>query len=199
MRRAFVLLGLAVAGSQAGHLLAYQVRFGAAAQRLQSSGSHSYFPAEVKTALGMAALALLAALLLIAVARALARGPRARTATGPSYMNLVAGLFTMQLLLFAGQEVVESIVAGMPPDSAATLMLWGTVGQLPAAVLLAAGLRLLWTRVEDAVRQLVAIVTMLRWFVPAAPLAPIQVHSKNYARWISSSSPLTRRGPPHPS
>lgn len=196
MRRALILFGLALAGAQAGHLLAYQVRFGAAAQRLQSSGSHAYFPAEVKTALGLAALALLASLLLVAVARALARGPRMRTA-GPSYMNLVAALFTLQLLLFAGQEVVESIVAGVPSDSAASLMLWGTVGQLPAAALLAMALRWLWTRVEEAVGRLRAVVTALHWFAPAAPLAPVIVQSQNRAHRISHRSPLTRRGPPH--
>jgi hypothetical protein len=199
MRRGLVLIGLGVAGSQAGHLLAYQLRFEAAAQQLQSSGAHAYFPAEVKTALGLGALALLDSLLVIAVARGLAQGPRSRRAAGPSYVNLLAALFTIQLLLFAGQEAVESIVAGLPPDSAATLMLWGTAGQLPAAALLAAALRCLWTRVEEAVGQLRAATATLRLFVPAEPLVWVPVQSDNHARSLAARSPLTRRGPPHSS
>src|SRR4029077_2522533 len=104
------------------HLIAYQVRFGAAAQQLQSSGAHGYFPAEVKTAVGLAALLLLASLLLIAVARAAARGVRVRTVASPSYLTLLATLFTLQLCCFVAQEVVESAVAGVPIASATTLM-----------------------------------------------------------------------------
>lgn len=195
--RVAILAGLAVAGAQAGHLIAYQVRFGAAAQQLQSSGAHAYFPTGVKTALGLAALALLMSLLLIAVARAAARGVRVRTVESPSYLNLLAPLFTVQLGLFVAQEVAEAVIAGTPVASAAALMLWGTIGQLPAAALLAAALRRLWSRVEEAVGQLRAVAQAWRPMVVSAPVAFAPVRVDLSPRWAASRSPLTRRGPPH--
>ena len=197
--RVAVLIGLALAGAQAGHLIAYQVRFGAAAQQLQSSGAHAYFPAEVKTALGLAALALLASLLLIAVARTAARGVRVRTVESPSYLSLLATLFTVQLAFFVAQEVAESAVAGVSIDSAATLILWGTIGQLPAAALLAAALRWLWSRVEEAIGQLRDVAIAWRPMQVSAPVAIVPIRSDDLARWIASRSPVTRRGPPHSS
>lgn len=198
-RRLAVLIGLALAGAQAGHLIAYQARFGAAAQQLQSSGAHSYFPAEVKTGLGVAALALLGSLLLIAVARTAARGVRVRTVESPSYLSLLATLFTVQLTCFFVQEVAESVVAGGRVDAAATLMLWGTIGQLPAAALLAAALRWLWTRVEEAIGQLRAVAPAWRPMPVSAPVAFVPIRSEVGARWIASRSPQSRRGPPHSS
>ncbi len=195
-RRVAVLIGLALAGAQAGHLTAYQVRFGAAAQQLQSSGAHAYFPAEVKTALGVAALALLASLLLIAVARAVARGVRVRTVESPSYLSLLATLFTVQLTFFVAQEVAEAAVAGAPVASAATLMLWGTIGQLPAAALLAAALRWLWSRVEEAIGQLRAVAPAWRPLPVPAQVAFVPIRSADGARSIASRSPQSRRGPP---
>jgi len=197
--RVALLIGLALAGAQAGHLLAYQARFGAAAPQLQSSGAHAYFPAEVKTALGVAALMLLASLLLIAVARTAARGVRIRMVEGPSYLNLLATLFTVQLICFVAQEVVESVVAGVPIASATTLMLWGTIGQLPAAALLAAALRSLWSRVEEAIGQLREVAPAWRPMLVSAPVAFVPIRSEDGARWTESRSPQSRRGPPHSS
>ena len=197
--RVAVLMGLALAGAQAGHLIAYRVRFGAAAQQLQSSGAHAYFPAEVKTALGVAALALLASLLLIAIARAAARGVRVRTVESPSYLSLLAALFTVQLTCFVAQEVAESVVAGAPADSAATLILWGTIGQLPAAALLAAALKWLWSRVEQAIGQLREVAPAWRPTLVSAPVAFVRIRSEDAARWTASRSPQSRRGPPHSS
>jgi hypothetical protein len=59
-KRILTVLGVAIAGSQAGHLLAYQLRFGATAQQVQSSGAHAYFPLLARTSLGIAAIVLLA-------------------------------------------------------------------------------------------------------------------------------------------
>src|SRR2546421_155814 len=57
-RRALAsVLGVGIVGSQAGHVLAYGLRFGDTAQAIQSSGVHAYFPALAKTAVGAAALA----------------------------------------------------------------------------------------------------------------------------------------------
>jgi hypothetical protein len=194
-----VVMGLALAGAQAGHLIVYQVRFGAAAQQLQSSGAHAYVPAEVKTALGVAGLVLLASLLLIAVARAAARGVRVRTVESPPYLSLIAMLFTLQLACYVVQEVVESAVAGIPIASATTLMLWGTIGQLPAAALLAAALRWLWSRVEEAVGQLRAVAPAWRPLLVSAPVAFVPIRSEDRARRTASRSPQSRRGPPHSS
>ena len=197
--RVGILAVLALAGAQAGHLIAYQVRFGAAAQQLQSSSVHAYFPAEVKTALGLGGLALLASLLLIAVARTAALGVRVRTVESPSYLSLLAMLFTVQLAFFVAQEVAESAFAGAAADSAATLMLWGTIGQLPAAALLAAALRWLWSRVEEAVGQLREVAISWRPMPVSAPLAFVPIPSDAFALWIAAISPQTRRGPPHAS
>lgn len=197
--RAAVLLGLAPVGTETGHLITYEARFGAAARQLQSSGAHAYFPTAVKTAIGVAALALLGSLALIAVARAVTRGVAVRLAEAPSYLSLLAALFTIQLTLFITQELIEVAVAALPADSAATLMLWGTVGQLPAAALLAAALRWLWTRVERAAAELRPVDLTVRWVVPAAPLVLLPVCSTDHTRWIASRAPQPRRGPPHPS
>jgi hypothetical protein len=82
--RIVAVLGVAIAGSQAGHLLAYQLRFGAAAQQVQSSGAHAYFPLLARTSLGIMAAVLLASLFLIGLARVLTRRSSVRaTSTFP--------------------------------------------------------------------------------------------------------------------
>jgi hypothetical protein len=187
-RVAFPVLGMAALASQAGHLLAYQLRFGAAAQQLQSSGAHAYFPTLLKTLLGGAALALLAALLLVGFAR-LATGRRIEKHSAPSLLRLLAALYTMQLAFFAVQETLE----GSP---ASQIFLWGLLGQLPVALLGAVTLRWLLStlvpalaglarRVEPAL-QLVTITTTS----PTPWPAPALVGSKPVA------GPISRRGPP---
>src|SRR4029077_20567661 len=149
-RTVFAVLGLALLGSQAGHLLAYQIRFGAAAQVIQSSGAHAYFPVVAKTALGAAAAALIGALLLVGLARVLS-GRRIKSATEPSYVSALAILFSIQLAAFAAQEIAEATIASSSMGAAADLMLWGTLGQLPIAVVTALAFRCLSARVETAV------------------------------------------------
>src|SRR5260370_26830459 len=131
-RMASAVLGLGLLGSQAGHLLAYQVRFGAAAQQIQSSGAHAYFPLVAKTALGAAAATLIGALLVVGLARML-RGRRLKSPSEPSYVSVLAVLFSIQLAAFVAQEVAEALIASSRVASAADLMLWGTLGQLPLA------------------------------------------------------------------
>jgi hypothetical protein len=178
------VFGLALLGSQAGHLLAYQLRFGAVAQQVQSSGVHAYFPVLAKTTLGVIAAALLAGLFLIGMARVLTRRPAARTTlprpvqgrgqgrgavstfATPSYLGVLAILFTVQLACFVGQEVGEAMVAGLPVDSAPHLVLWGTLGQLPVAALGAIALGWLARRYESAVDDLGAVLGARR--TPAA-------------------------------
>src|SRR5712692_5455837 len=103
-RTAFAVLGLGLLGSQAGHLLAYQVRFGSAAQQLQSSGAHAYFPLVAKSALGAAAAVFIAGIFLVGLARVLAGRSRTRTGSETAYIELLAALFTIQLACFIAQE-----------------------------------------------------------------------------------------------
>jgi hypothetical protein len=193
----FAVLGLGLLGSQAGHLLAYQIRFGAAAQQIQSSGAHAYFPLVAKTVLGAAAAALLGALLLVGLARILS-GRHIRSATEHSYISILAILFSLQLAAFAAQEIAEAIIAGSSAGSAPDLMLWGTLGQLPIAAVTALAFRWLSARVEAAValiREAVGATVAL----PPAPSVAIPVYTASDQALLTSRvawSNVARRGPP---
>lgn len=193
------VLALGVLGSQAGHLLAYQLRFGAAAQQVQASGVHAYFPFLAKTSLGVAGLALLAGLLLVGVARVI-NGRHFHSGSQPSYIALLAALFTIQLAVFAAQEVGEAMVAGATAGSAAQLLLWGTLGQLPIAALAALALRWLSVRVEAALGALgeVVIVTLRIALMPAPLSIPVHV-APDRALLMSrvAGVSLAKRGPPY--
>ena len=193
-----MLIGLAAAGAQAGHLAVYELRFGPAAQQLQSTGAHSYFPAVAKTSLGAVAMVLIGALLLVGVVRLLSEGPLVRHHAGPSFLRLLAALFTIQLGLFIAQEVVEAAVAGLPARSAAQLLLWGILGQLPVAVLAATVLRWLWSRVETVVEELISITRV--GIVPPSltPIAAIAAIDSDRAVVLRhrERSAFARRGPP---
>jgi hypothetical protein len=156
-RTVLAVLGLGLVGSQAGHLLAYQIRFGTAAQQIQSSGAHAYFPLVAKTALGVAAAALVGTLLLVGLARILG-GRRIKSATEPSYISILALLFSIQLAAFVTQEVAEALITGSSMGSAADLVLWGTLGQLPVAALGALALAWLLVRFEAALATLREII-----------------------------------------
>jgi hypothetical protein len=192
------VVGLAVLGSQAGHLLAYQVRYGAAAQQVQSSGVHAYFPTLAKTSLGVVASVLLAGLFMIGLARVLSGRTRSSTSAGTSYLSLLAILFTVQLACYIGQEVVEALVAGLPVDSAPHLVLWGTLGQLPVAALGAIALGWLARRYEAAVDDLRAV---LRTGPPSMALLGVAIPvwaTSGRALLLSqvAGATLGKRGPP---
>jgi hypothetical protein len=196
-RAAFAVLGLGLLGSQAGHLVAYQIRFGAAAQVIQSSGAHAYFPVVAKTAIGAAAATLIGVLLLIGLAR-IASGRRISSSSGPSYVSLLAVLFSIQLAAFVAQEVAEALIAGSTVRAAPDLMLWGTLGQLPIAAIGALAFRWLSARVEAAVgliRDVVNVTVALR----PAPLVPIPVYTASDQALLtarSAGSSPAKRGPP---
>jgi len=197
-KRGLAVLGLALAGTEAGHLLAYQLRFGAAAFRVQSVGVHAYFPALLKTTLGAFALALIAGLLIAGAARLLAGGRGPRHAGGGSFIGLLATVFTIQLAAYMGQEVAEATAGGVPPDSAPNLLLWGMIGQLPVALAGAAALRWLWTRVESAASELASIA---RASLPAplhARLAIVVIRDNERALVLAHAarSSFVKRGPP---
>jgi hypothetical protein len=196
-RTVFAVFGLGLLGSQAGHLLAYQIKFGAAAQQVQSSGAHAYFPVVAKTALGAAAAALVGALLLVGLARILG-GRRIKSGTEPSYVGVLAILFSIQLAVFAAQEIAEATIASSSMGSAADLMLWGTFGQLPIAAVTALAFRWLSARVEAAVgliRDVVGAIVA----VPPAPSVAIPVYAGSDQALLTSRvawSNVARRGPP---
>jgi hypothetical protein len=197
IKRAWIVLGFGVLAAQTGHLLVYQVRFGAAAQQVQSSGAHAYFPGVVRTGLGIAAALALAALFLIGLARILS-GRSIRTDSTPHYARLVATLFTVQLLFFAAQEVGEALVGGAPVVSVAHLLLWGTLGQLPVAMIAAAGLRWILARFESAVREIriaLAAVAPPGASMAVAACAWSQVDRNLAPRPVAGAS-LAKRGPP---
>lgn len=197
-RRAIAVMGLGLLGSQAGHLLAYQIRFGAAAQQIQSTGTHAYFPLVAKTALGFGAAALVGGLLVVGLARILS-GRRTKSVSGPSLMSLLAILFSIQLAAFAVQEVGEAMIAGSTVISVADLLLWGALGQLPIAVIAALALRWLSVRVDASVGAIRDVVGAIELMPPAVTVVAMSVYgAPNRALLMSrvAGSSLARRGPP---
>ena len=194
-RIVWIVPAFGLIGSQAGHLLAYELRFGNAAQQVQSAGAHSYFPSLAKTGLGVAALTLLVALLIVGAGR-VATGRRIKPEAAPSFVPLVAALYTIQLACFAAQETIEALIGG-GSVSVSTLLLLGTLGQLPVAVVATVAVRWLGARLLPALaaialgaggvyRQHGYIVALGAW-----PLAPrtARVHD-------TISAGFNRRGPP---
>jgi hypothetical protein len=194
------LLGLLAFGAllaQAGHLIAYQIEFGATAQAVQSQGAHSYFPGFAKTSLGIVAVLVLGSLLLIGAARLLPGRPLVVISRGPSYISLLAILFTVQLACFIAQETTESLAAGEAVPSALNLIFLGSAGQLPVAILAALALKWLAIRVEAAVLTLraepavrLSVGAAILQLIPLPELAPVSA--------LAGSCPTVyiKRGPP---
>lgn len=174
-----MVLGLGLVGAEAGHLVAYEARFGTAAGLVESSGAHAYFPVLAKTGVGALAAILLGGLFVLALARVLSNRPLERRSDAPSLIRLLAMVFTLQLAVFAVQETVEAAVAGVPGSSIATLLLWGTFGQLPVAFVTAVTLRWLLTSFDGAVagiRHALTVASTPPSLVPAlAPAAAFVV------------------------
>jgi hypothetical protein len=197
-RRTLVTLGLALAGSQAGHLLSYQVHFGAAAQQVQSSGAHTYFPLVARTSLGIVATVLLASLFFIGLARVLAGRSLVRTPSTTTVMGLLAVLFTIQLLCFAGQEIGEGLIAHAPLASPADLLLWGALGQLPIAIVSATALGWILTRFEAAIDRIRCVIAV-RQPAPVPIAVAIRVCTEPDGIFLLSrvaGASLSKRGPP---
>jgi hypothetical protein len=196
--KAIAVFGLGLLGSQAGHLVVYQLRYGVAAQQVQSTGVHSYFPLLIKTSLGAIAAASLAGLLIVGFAR-IVSGRQVRPVAQPSFAGLLAALFTFQLVVFAVQEVSESLVVGSRVMSAPDLLLWGTLGQLPIAIAGTLALRWLGTRIESAVGAIRDVVGATVLLLPAAPPVAVPVTvAPDRALLMSrvAGMSLARRGPP---
>jgi len=176
-------------------MLVYALVYGPAAGQVQSTGAHGYFPALTKTAFGLTAVFMLLALAAVGLARVMA-GRRVQTAPAPSFGRLVAMLFCLQLTFFVVQESVE-MAAGAPATSAPALMLWGSLGQLPVAVLAALALRWIAVRVAPAIAGLLQPMSgaiRLTAYVVAVPGRPLAVVAASPLETLSLT--FTRRGPP---
>jgi hypothetical protein len=188
-------LTVGLVASQAGHLLAYALLYGPVAGRMQSTGAHSYFPTFVKTAFGLAAAFVLLAIVVIGLARLLA-GRRLGSSPSLSYVRLLAMLFSLQLTFFVVQESVE-MAAGAPVTSAPGLLLWGSLGQLPVALLAALALRWIAVRVGPALASLLepmAGAIRLTPYIVAIRVRPLAFAAATPLETLSLT--LTRRGPP---
>lgn len=176
-------------------MLVYTVVYGAAAGQIQSNGAHGYFPALVKTGFGLTAVFLLLALAAVGLSRVLA-ARRVQAAPAPSFGRLVAMLFCLQLTCFFVQESVE-MAAGGPATSPAALLLWGSLGQLPVAVLAALALRWIAVRVAPAISSLLrpmAGAVRFTSFAVQVRARPVAVSAATSLETLSLT--LTRRGPP---
>jgi hypothetical protein len=196
LRRVGLIVVLGAVAAQAGHLLTYQLLFGAAAQQVQSSGAHAYFPVLVKTALGAAAAITLGALFLAGLARIL-RG-RVQQADSPSFLRLLAALFTIQLAVFAFQESIEAALSGGPAYSVDSLLLWGTLGQLPLAALAAFAVRFFLVEVVPALAEVGSFIEPLQQPLGlTGALAPIPIPiDDDLLRSRLATSSVRKRGPP---
>lgn len=175
--------------------MAYSLRFGPAATRIQSSGAHDYFPALAKTGLGFLAIALVGGLLVVGLARLMAG--RLDRDSAPSYVRLLAALYTLQLAVFVGQETAEAAVGGAPASSAAALMLWGTVGQLPVAAVAAVALRWLLSTLRPALSRVLArLGSVVEPFTGSVALRPIPLATNVAVAEEHLAFDFSRRGPP---
>lgn len=193
-RTAASVLGMGIAGSQAGHLLAYTVRFGPAAQQMQSAGAHAYFPSVARTVIGLLAIAGLAVLLVIAAARVLGRD--AERDSAPPFVRLFAILFTLQLAAFAVQETAESLVNGAAV-SVPLILVWGSFGQLPVAAAGALALRWLLARIGPALAQLALLLEPAFQLLTDATALVVLPVARQLVR-VAERAPTTynRRAPP---
>jgi hypothetical protein len=150
----------ALAASQVGHLVASELRQGPRALGAAGTGAHAYVPTLATVVFGVAGGLVLAALLVVAAARAggawAGRRPVPRPGRG-SVLDLAAALFVLQLAIFLGQETIEAAAAGSPLRDAGDLLLWGCLGQLPVALLAALALGWLTARLGEAVDELAAV------------------------------------------
>ncbi|HXM54368.1 MAG TPA: hypothetical protein VOB72_03190 [Candidatus Dormibacteraeota bacterium] len=154
------LVAAAVGGSQLGHALVYLARYGVGAGAEQSAGAHAYFPMlTAGLSAGLGGLLTLG-LVLVAAARTLPR-PACRPRATARFLDLLPLFFLGQMVVFMGQEAVEAAAAGGPVPSAIELLFWGTLGQLPAAVIAAAVACWLLARVEAALTALVVATAEL--------------------------------------
>jgi hypothetical protein len=89
------------------------------------------------------------------------------------------------------------MVAGVAVDSAAHLLLWGTLGQLPVTAIAAVAVRWLWTRFESAVDDLRAVLAAAQpRIAPSVVVAIRQVPNRAVLLAQVAGGSLGKRGPP---
>jgi hypothetical protein len=187
---------VALAASQVGHLIAYQVWLGPRAIAVQSQGAHTLFPFVFGAAAASLGAVLVASLLVLGTARLLVgRGQGLHRTGGRPLLETFALLFTLQLGIFVVQELVETSALGATPPGVAQLLLWGILGQLPVAAAAALALRWISTRIESALAVLRN--SLRRSEAPAAELVIVlpQPAAAGALR-ISAPSAFAKRGPP---
>ena len=190
------MLGTAVIGSQAGHLLAYQLRFGDAAMQLESSGAHGYFLSSARTGLGLGALAVLGLLLLIGAGR-VASGRRMEAEAPAPFVRTLAAVYTIQLACYVVQETAEAMAGGGRFGSAPGLLLWGAIGQLPVALAVTIALRWLVARVRPALAAIMQpALPILQEITPALGAPALQLSTITVASDEVLAAGFSRRGPP---
>ena len=189
----------AVSASQLGHLISYFVRFGSGALAAQSTGVHAYYPSVGVVVGGLGGAAIVFALAAIALARVIAsRAVGLRVTSGWRIWEVFAALFTIQIVIYAGQETLESILGNAPVAGALDLILLGSIGQLPAALIAAVAISWISTRFGGAVAVLRAAirprVIRLNFTVPVQPIVAGQARLVVLTQ--SSPRSLAKRGPP---
>jgi hypothetical protein len=200
LRRIAVLFAV-FASSQLGHALTYFARFGAHAPTYQSSGVHGYYPT-LATGLGaVMGVVLLVSLAIVAAARCTLLAPAGyRPRATVRFIDVLAAAFAVQLMVFVGQETIEALAAGHAVPSVGELLLWGALGQLPAAAIAAAVIAWLLARLEAAWTAMVEGAP--RVLVQSAPPLPeCATRSRVDARLQLGSafpSAFRKRGPPLP-
>jgi len=197
--RVLQLLTVGVAGSQAGHLVAYQARLGGSALAAQSAGAHAYFLPAFTSVVGAAGASVLAAVLLIAWARLVA-GRRLGLQAQPGWrtLDLLPLLFVLQLGVYAGQETLEAITYGTSPPALVDLLLWGALGQLPVAALGAVALAWISTGLEGAFVAVDARLAELQPRLLAPAMAARAAGTSDLAGLLAqcAGASLAKRGPP---
>jgi hypothetical protein len=188
-----------LAGSQLGHGLVYSARYGLDAGRYESVGVHAYFPM-LATPLGaVVGVGLMVGLLLVAAARSLwLTQPGSRMRGTVRFVDVLAVAFVAQLAVFICQETIEALAAGRPVPTVGDQILWGALGQLPAAVVAAAAIVWLLTRVEEACTALVEAAPRLAFKPRDAALASGGRPESDGRLRLGSvfASAFRKRGPP---
>jgi hypothetical protein len=140
---------------------------------------------------------LVGGLLLLGLARVLSGRP-APSASAPSYLRLLALLFTIQLAMFGVQETAESVASGSRAGSVDVLLLTGTLGQLPVAAVAALALRWLLVRVGPALTVVRSVLTLTPQSRPMAAaiirLPAIAYEPVLLQRVVAGT--IRKRGPP---
>jgi hypothetical protein len=198
-RLAVVAMPIVVlAASQAGHLLALELKQGPRGLGAPGAGTHAYVPALTSLAMGAAGALVLVGLLVVAWAGVAAAGYR-QAAERPRRLPLVdlaAALFVAQLAIFLLQETVEMAIAGQALPSVGDLLLWGCLGQLPAALAAALALSRLGARLDAAVVVLAAWAGRPLVVTAVAPAACLRSSARPAVRPAPVAGSVCQRGPP---